>query len=264
MYSRNDFYHLIAFLGYVLPFGQMSIWGATVITNLISAIPYLGNDIVIFVWGGFSVGNPTLNRFYSLHYLLPFLLIGLILYHLATLHENGSTNPLGINSNIDKIYFHPYFTFKDTFFIIIIFFFFAIFIFFYPNFLGHSDNYIEANPLVTPLTISPDWFVLVPYAILRTIPNKLLGVLILALSFIILFLLPLQSSNAIKTYNLRKINQICYWLFIGSYIILLICGVLPITPEILNISILASIYYFSYFLIIIPFLNYLDSWIYLY
>lgn len=249
----------IAFLGYVLPFGQMSIWGATVITNLISAIPYLGNDLVIYIWGSFSVGNATLNRFYSLHYLLPFILSGLVLYHLSALHENGSNNPLGINSNMDKIYFHPYFTTKDLYYFLLFFLLFSILIFFYPNFLGHSDNYIKANPLVTPLTISPDWFVLVPYAILRTIPNKLLGVLMLVLSLIILFILPLQSSFSIRSYTLRSFSKIFYWLFIGSYFILLICGALPITIEIINLSIIASIYYFSYFLIIIPIINLFDS-----
>jgi ubiquinol-cytochrome c reductase cytochrome b subunit len=252
----------IAFLGYVLPFGQMSIWGATVITNLISAIPYLGNDLVIFIWGAFSVGNPTLNRFYSLHYLLPFLLTGLILYHLSSLHEHGSNNPLGINSNQEKIYFNPYFTIKDLYYYLLFFLLFSLLLFFFPNLLGHSDNYIPANPLITPLTISPDWFVLVPYAILRTIPNKLLGVIILVLSLIILFILPLESSFSIRSYTLRSFSKIFYWLFIGSYLILLICGALPIEIEIINLSILASIYYFGYLLIIIPFINLIDSFIY--
>ena len=252
----------IAFLGYVLPFGQMSIWGATVITNLISAIPYIGNDLVIFIWGGFSVGNPTLNRFYSLHYLLPFILVALVMYHMSTLHEHGSNNPLGINSNIDKIYFHPYFTVKDLYYFIIFFILFSLLVFYYPNLLGHSDNYIKANPLVTPLTIAPDWFVLVPYAILRTIPNKLLGVIALVLSLVILFILPLQSCFGIKSYSLRTFNKIFYWLFIGSYLILLVCGALPITIEIINLSIIASIYYFAYFIIIVPLINLIDSLIF--
>ena len=252
----------IAFLGYVLPFGQMSIWGATVITNLISAIPYIGNDLVVFIWGGFSVGNPTLNRFYSLHYLLPFLLVGLVLYHMSALHENGSNNPLGINSNMDKIYFHPYFTIKDFYFFFLFFILFSILIFYYPNLLGHADNYIPANPLVTPLTIAPDWFVLVPYAILRIIPDKLLGVLMLVLSLVILFILPLQSSFSIRSYTLRSYSKIFYWLFVGSYLILLVCGSLPIEIEIVNLSIIATIYYFLYFILIVPIINLIDSFIY--
>lgn len=252
----------IGFLGYVLPWGQMSIWGATVITNLISAIPYIGQDLVIFIWGGFSVGNPTLNRFYSLHYLLPFILTALILYHISALHINGSTEGLSINSNNDKIYFHPYFTYKDFYYYLLFFLLFAILLFFFPNFLGHSDNYIPANPLVTPLTISPDWFLLVPYAILRTIPNKLLGVLFLILSLIILFILPLQSSFTHRSFTLKSFHQIFYWLFIGSYFILLICGLLPISFEIINLSIIASIYYFLYFILILPFIHLLDSFLF--
>lgn len=251
-----------AFLGYVLPFGQMSIWGATVITNLVSAIPYIGNDLVIFIWGGFSVGNPTLNRFYSLHYILPFILAGLILYHMSALHENGSNNPLSINSNMDKIYFHPYFTIKDLYYFILFFILFSILVFYFPNILNHPDNYIPANPLVTPLSIQPEWYLLVPYAILRVIPNKLLGVFALALSLLILFLLPLQSTFSIRSYTLKSFSKSFYWLFIGSYLILVVCGALPISIEIVNLSIIASIYYFSYFIIILPLINFFDSLIY--
>lgn len=246
MYSRNIFL-------------QMSIWGATVITNLISVIPYIGKDLVIYIWGNFCVSNPTLNRFYSLHYLLPFILIGLIIYHLSTLHENGSTNQLYINSNIDKIYFHPYFSLKDFFYFLLLLFLFSFLLFFFPNLLGHSDNYIPANPLVTPLTISPDWFVLVPYAILRTIPNKNLGVIMLILSFMILFILPLQSSSFP---SFGFLHSIFFNLFIGSYFTLLICGSLPISSPIISLSILASFYYFSYFLLILPLLSFLSSFNY--
>ena len=249
----------IAFMGYVLPWGTMSLWGATVITNLVSAIPYLGTDIVIFIWGGFSVGNPTLTRFFSLHYLLPFILAGLVAYHLASLHENGSNNPLGISSNMDKIYFHPYFTTKDIYYFMIFFLFFSYFLFFFPNYLGHPDNYIPANPLVTPLSILPEFYLLAPYAILRTIPDKLLGIITLLFSLLILFILPLQSTFAIRSYTLRSTSRIAFWLFIGSYLTLLICGALPVEIEIINLSIIASIYYFSYFIIIIPLLNFIDS-----
>lgn len=246
---------------YVLPFGQMSIWGATVITNLISAIPYIGQDIVITVWGGFSVGNPTLNRFFSLHYLLPFILFALMFLHLNALHEHGSNNPLGISSNQDKIYFHPYFTSKDFYYIILFMILFAFLIFYIPNFLGHPDNYIPANPLVTPLSIQPEWYLLAPYAILRCIPNKLLGVIALLISILVLLILPLQSSYALRSYTLRGISRIFYWLFIGSYIILIFCGALPISIEIVLLSIIASIYYFSYFLVIIPVLHLYDSYL---
>jgi len=235
---------------------------ATVITNLLSAIPYLGQDLVILVWGGFSVGNPTLNRFYSLHYLLPFILLGLVAYHLSALHEHASNNPLGISSNTDKIYFHPYFTIKDLYYFTLFLILFSTLVFYFPNYLNHPDNYIPANPLVTPLSIQPEWYLLAPYAILRTIPNKLLGVVALALSLLILLILPFISQFAIRSYTIRSYSKIFYWLFIGSYLLLVICGALPISEEIINLSILSSIYYFSYFLIILPLINLLDSLIY--
>lgn len=234
---------------------------ATVITNLISAVPYLGEDIVITVWGGFSVNNATLNRFFSLHYLLPFILLALVFLHLNFLHEHGSSNPLGINSNQDKIYFHPYFTSKDFYYVIIFFLLFAFLIFYYPNYLGHPDNYIPANALVTPLSILPEWYLLVPYAILRIVPNKLLGVLLLLISILILFILPLQSPYILKSFTLRKYSKIYFWLFIGSYFTLLICGALPISLEITILSTIGGIYYFSYFLLIVPFIHLFDSYI---
>lgn len=248
-----------AFLGYVLPFGQMSIWGATVITNLLGAIPYLGSDLVIAIWGGFSVSNPTLNRFYSFHYLLPFILASLVLIHLLYLHEHGSNNPLGISSNMDKIHFTPYFTTKDLYYFILFFILYAILVFFYPNYLNHPDNYIPANPLVTPLSIVPEWYLLVPYAILRTIPNKLLGVIALAMSLLILFLLPLQAPYAIRSFTLRNYARIFYWLFVGSFFILTLCGALPITYYIIVLSIIAATYYFIYFLFILPIIHLIDS-----
>lgn len=234
---------------------------ATVITNLISAIPYIGQDLVISIWGGFSVANPTLNRFFSLHYLLPFILFALVFLHLNALHEHGSNNPLSISSNQDKIYFHPYFTSKDFYYVVLFMILFAFIIFYYPNYLGHPDNYIPANPLVTPLSIVPEWYLLVPYAILRIIPSKLFGVLALVFSILILFLLPLQSPYAIRSYTLRNFSRIFYWLFIGSYLVLIICGALPISIEIVTLSIIASIYYFSYFLLIIPLIHLYDSYI---
>ena len=253
-----------AFLGYVLPFGQMSIWGATVITNLLSAIPYIGSDLVIFVWGGFSVGNPTLNRFFSLHYLLPFLLVALVILHLMALHEHGSNNPLGVSGNMDKIYFHPYFTTKDAYFFLLFFTLFGILVFYMPNYLGHPDNYIPANPLVTPLSIVPEWYLLMPYAILRTIPNKLLGVIGLASSLLVLFILPLQSSYGIRSHSLRSFSRIFYWLFVGAFIVLTLCGALPISYPVIILSVIAGIYYFTYLLLIIPLIQFLDSLLYIY
>ena len=253
-----------AFLGYVLPFGQMSIWGATVITNLLSAIPYLGNDLVVFVWGGWSVGNPTLNRFYSLHYLLPFVLCALVALHLMSLHEHGSSNPLGISSNMDKIYFHPYYTVKDLYAFILFFILYALLVFYFPNILNHPDNYIPANPLVTPLSIVPEWYLLVPYAILRTIPSKILGVLALASSLLVLFILPLQSTYAIRSYSLRSYSRFFFWFFVGTYLILTICGALAISFEVIVLSVVAAVYYFSFFLIILPLTHFFDSILFIY
>ena len=242
----------------------MSIWGATVITNLLSAVPYLGNDLVIFVLGGWSVGNPTLNRFFSLHYLLPFILLAFVALHLMTLHEVSSNNPLGISANMDKIYFHPYFTTKDIYFFILFFILFAILVFYFPNYLAHPDNYIPANPLVTPLSIVPEWYLLAPYAILRIIPNKLLGVLALASSLLILLLLPFQSTYAIRSYSLKSFSKVTYWLFAGSYLILILTGALPITIEVVTLATIATFYYFFYFLIIIPSIYFLDSLLFIY
>lgn len=269
VYPRNKLWNVgvviyilmmgIAFLGYVLPFGQMSLWGATVITNLLSAVPYIGVDLVIFIWGGFSASNPTLNRFYSLHYLLPFVLTALIIIHLIYLHEHASSNPLGISSNLDKVHLHPYFSVKDLYTFLIFFLLLSFLIFYMPNYLNHPDNYIPANPLVTPLSIVPEWFLLVPYAILRTIPDKLFGVIALLLSLLILFILPLQTSFSIRSYSIRSFSKIFYWLLVGSYLILILCGALPITNQIIFLSIFAATYYFSYFLLILPTIHLLDS-----
>lgn len=248
-----------AFIGYCLPFGQMSIWGATVITNFISTIPYLGNDLVIFVWGGFSVSNPTLNRFFSLHYLLPFILLALVLLHIMELHENGSNNPLGISGNMDKIYFHPYFTFKDLYAFILLIIFYAILIFYFPNYLGHPDNYIPANPLVTPLSIVPEFYFLAPYAILRIIPSKSLGLIALILSLLVLFILPLQSSYSLRSLSIKHFAKFFYYLFIGSYLVLVFTGALPISQEVIYLASIAAFYYFFYLLIIIPLISLIDS-----
>ena len=237
----------------------MSIWGATVITNFVSTIPYLGQDLLIFIWGNFCVNNALLNRFFSLHYLLPFIILALVLIHLMNLHENGSSNPLGISSNTDKIYFHPYFTFKDFYTFIILLLFYSILIFYFPNFLAHPDNYIPANALVTPLSIVPEFYFLAPYAILRIIPSKILGLLALVLSLLILFILPLQSSYALRSNSLKGYAKFFFWIFIGSYFVLIVTGALPISNEVITLASIAAFYYFFYFIVIIPVLNFLDS-----
>ena len=196
-----------AFMGYVLPWGQMSFWGATVITNLATAIPIVGQPIVDWLWGGFTVNNATLNRFFSLHFLFPFLIAGLSLLHLALLHKDGSNNPLGVDTSVDKVPFYPYFIVKDLFAFFIFTFVFSVFIFYFPNAMGHPDNYIPANPLVTPAHIVPEWYFLPSYAILRSIPNKLLGVLALLASILILLILPVVNSSAIRSTLYRPIHQ---------------------------------------------------------
>jgi len=248
-----------AFIGYVLPWGQMSFWGATVITNLLSAIPYIGNDIVQWLWGGFSIGNPTLNRFFSLHYLLPFVLAGLAVVHLIALHVNGSNNPLGVSSNIDKIPFHPYYSIKDLFGFSVFAIFFSLFIYFAPNLLGHADNYIPANPLVTPPHIQPEWYFLFAYTILRSIPNKLIGVIALFSSLLVLLVMPHVHTCLIRSSQFRPINKLFFWIFCANFGILTYIGAqAPEAPWVL-IGQIASVYYFSYFFIITPLVGLLEN-----
>jgi ubiquinol-cytochrome c reductase cytochrome b subunit len=248
-----------AFIGYVLPWGQMSLWGATVITNLISAIPYIGKDIVEWVWGGFSVDNATLNRFFSLHYLLPFVLSGLAVVHLIALHEHGSNNPVGIDSNIDKVPFHPYYTIKDLYGYSLFAIFFAFFIFFAPNLLGHSDNYIMANPLVTPAHISPEWYFLPFYAILRSIPDKLLGVLAMFGSLVILLILPHVHTSKIRSMTFRPLSRVMFWIFAADFLLLTYIGSLPVEEPFILVGQIATVIYFLYFLIITPLLGVIEN-----
>lgn len=237
----------------------MSYWGATVITNLLSAIPYLGKDIVELAWGGFSVDNPTLNRFFSLHYLLPFGIAALVLIHLIALHENGSNNPLGTSFNTDKVPFHPYYTFKDLIGIFVFLFVLSIFVFFYPNALGHSDNYIPANPLVTPASIVPEWYLLPFYAILRSIPNKLLGVIGMFGAILILFSMPYLDKSRIRSSQFKPLNKLFFWLFIANFLILGWIGGNHAEEPFILIGQISTIFYFLYFLIIIPLLSILDN-----
>lgn len=252
---------ITAFVGYVLPWGQMSLWGATVITNLLSVIPIAGNFIVEWIWGGFSVDNPTLNRFFSVHYLLPFILISLSLIHILVLHQYGAGNPIGIDSKIDKISIYPYFIVKDLLSCILFLFFFSIFIWFIPNFLGHSDNYIEANSMVTPVHIVPEWYFLPFYAILRSIPNKLWGVLMMISSILVLACLPLLHSTEVRSSRFRPIYKLIYWIFLVCCLILGWIGGLPVEPPYILIGQLASIYYFLHFIIFLPFLGKLETFL---
>ena len=248
-----------AFMGYVLPWGQMSFWGATVISNLFSAFPLIGSKIVTLLWGGFSVDNATLNRFFSLHYLLPFVIAGAVIVHIAAVHQDGSNNPLGISSSSDKISFFPYFFIKDTLSFIVFLIFFSFFIYYAPNFLGHSDNYIPANPMVTPPHIVPEWYFLPSYAILRSIPNKLLGVLALFASILVLLLLPLINTSEIRSSLYRPMHQFFFWFLIADFILLGYIG--QQTPEspFIEIGQIASIYYFAYFLLIVPILGIIEK-----
>jgi len=245
----------IAFLGYVLPYGQMSLWGATVITNLLSAIPVFGVDIVELIWGGFSVSNATLNRFFSLHYLLPFLLAALAVAHLIALHVHGSNNPNGVTSNGDRYAMHPYFIFKDLVTIFAFFLVLSILVFFYPNLLGHSDNYIPADPMVTPASIVPEWYLLPYYAILRSIPNKLLGVLAMFGSLLILLILPLTDLSRIRGNQFRPAMKLAFWFFVVDFFILMWIGSQHPNSPYVEIGQVATAFYFAWFLVIVPFIG---------
>jgi len=237
----------------------MSLWGATVITNLLSAIPVFGQDIVEFVWGGFSVNNATLNRFFSLHYLLPFVLAALAVVHLIAVHEHGSNNPNGVSSNGDRIAMHPYFMFKDLVTIFAFFLALSIIVFFYPNLLGHSDNYIPADPMVTPPSIVPEWYLLPYYAILRSIPNKLLGVIAMFGSLLILLILPLADFSIIRGNQFRPAMKLAFWFFVVDFIILMWIGSQHPTTPYVEIGQVATAFYFAWFLIIVPIIGLVEN-----
>jgi len=250
-----------AFMGYVLPWGQMSFWGATVITNLFSVIPIVGDWIVTLLWGGFSVDNPTLNRFFSLHFLLPFVIVGVVVLHIVALHRFGSNNPLGIDvrGKQDSIPFHPYYTIKDMFGLGVFLTIFAAVVFFLPNAMGHADNYIPANPLVTPAHIVPEWYFLPFYAILRAIPDKLMGVLAMFAAIGVLFILPWLDRSPIRSGTFRPLFKIFFWLLLADCVMLTYLGGKPPEGVYVILSRLGTLYYFFHFLILLPGLSIFET-----
>ena len=248
-----------AFLGYVLPWGQMSFWGATVITNLVSAIPVLGQPIVDWLWGGFTVNNATLNRFFSLHFFLPFLIVGLSMLHLSLLHKDGSTNPLGVNSGIDRITFYPYFVIKDLFAFFCFLLFFMLLVFYFPNLLGHPDNYIPADPMKTPPHIVPEWYFLPFYAILRSIPDKLGGVVAMGGALLVLLTIPFSNTSEIRSTRFRPLFKIFYWLLVSDFLILGWVGQKPVTDIYIFVGQVATTYYFLFFVILLPLVGLLET-----
>ena len=246
-----------AFMGYVLPWGQMSFWGATVITNLFSAIPVVGDSITTWLWGGFAIDNPTLNRFYALHYLLPFIIVAVVALHVIALHVHGSNNPLGIDPRgpQDTVPFHPYYTMKDGFGVMVFLIIYAGFTFFAPDYMGHPDNYIPANPLVTPEHIVPEWYFLPFYAILRAIPDKLGGVLAMFGAIAVLFVLPWLDTSRVRSATFRPIYKWFMLVLVIDVIVLGFCGANPPAGFWIPLSQLATVYYFFHFLILLPILG---------
>jgi ubiquinol-cytochrome c reductase cytochrome b subunit len=250
-----------AFMGYVLPWGQMSFWGATVITNLFGALPVVGKFIVTWLWGGFSVDNPTLNRFFALHFLLPFVIVALVFLHVWALHIVGSNNPLGIEpvSDKDTLPFHPYYTMKDGFGIAVFLLIFAAFVFYAPNYMGHPDNYVPANPLVTPPHIVPEWYFLPFYAILRAVPDKLLGVLLMFGAIIVLFVLPWLDTSKVRSLRYRPMMRQFFWILVLDVLVLGYCGANPPEGFWIPVGQIATAWYFLHFLVITPLVGKLEK-----
>nr|AJO61351.1 cytochrome b [Psenopsis anomala]BAE91977.1 cytochrome b [Peprilus medius] len=250
---------MTAFVGYVLPWGQMSFWGATVITNLLSAVPYIGTMLVEWIWGGFSVDNATLTRFFAFHFLFPFVIAAVMILHLLFLHETGSNNPIGLNSNADKISFHPYFSYKDLLGFAALLMALTTLALFSPNLLGDPDNFTPANPMVTPPHIKPEWYFLFAYAILRSIPNKLGGVLALLASILVLMLVPFLHTSKQRTLTFRPASQLLFWTLVADVVILTWIGGMPAEQPFIIIGQVASVLYFSIFLFLFPIVGWLEN-----
>ena len=249
-----------AFLGYVLPYGQMSLWGATVITNLMSAIPWIGQDIVEFIWGGFSVNNATLNRFFALHFVLPFVLAALVIMHLIAFHETaGSSNPLGISGNYDRLPFAPYFVFKDLITIFLFFIVLSVFVFFMPNALGDSENYVMANPMQTPPAIVPEWYLLPFYAILRSIPNKLLGVISMFASILCLMVMPATDLSKLRGVQFRPFSKVAFFIFVANFLILMQIGAKHVETPFIEFGQISTVLYFAHFFVIVPVISIVEN-----
>ena len=249
-----------AFLGYVLPYGQMSLWGATVITNLMSAIPWLGQDTVEFIWGGFSVSNATLNRFFSLHFVLPFVLAALALMHLIALHDSaGSNNPLGLSGNYDRLPFAPYFIFKDLITIFLFMLVLSVLVFYLPNLLGDSENYVMANPMQTPPAIVPEWYLLPFYAILRSIPNKLLGVIAMFSAILILLAMPFADLSRSRGIQFKPVSKIVFFIYVGNFLVLMVLGAKHVESPYIEFGQISTVLYFAHFLILVPLISLLEN-----
>ena len=248
------------FLGYVLPYSQTSLWGATVITNLMSAIPWIGQDLVEFIWGGFSVNNATLNRFFALHFLLPFVLAALVLMHLIALHDTaGANNPLGISANYDRLSFAPYYLFKDLITIFIFILVLSTFAFLMPNALGDTDNYIMGNPMQTPSSIVPEWYLLPFYAILRSIPNKLLGVIAMLAAILILLAMPFSDLGKCRGMAFRPLAKVSFYIFIAVFLILMVLGAKHVESPYIELGQITTVIYFGYFLVLVPGISLLEN-----
>lgn len=248
-----------AFLGYCCVYGQMSHWGALVITNLFSAIPFIGNDIVQWLWGGFSVSNPLIQRFFAFHYLVPFIIAALVIMHMIALHVHGSSNPLGITGNLDRLPMHGYFIFKDLVTVFVYLIALSLFVFYSPNTLGHPDNYIPGNPLVTPASIVPEWYLLPFYAILRSIPDKLLGVILMFGAILVLLVLPLTDRSVIRGNAFKVFSKFLFFLFVFNFVLLGKIGMSHVEVPFVEVGQIATFFYFAYFLIFVPIISTIEN-----
>lgn len=248
-----------AFLGYCCVYGQISHWGALVITNLFSAIPFVGNDIVAWLWGGFSVSNPLIQRFFALHYLVPFVIAAMVIMHMMALHIHGSSNPLGITGNLDRIPMHSYFVFKDLVTVFLFMLVLALFVFYSPNTLGHPDNYIPGNPLVTPASIVPEWYLLPFYAILRSIPDKLLGVILMFAAILVLLVLPFTDRSVVRGNTFKVFSKFFFFIFVFNFVLLGQIGACHVEVPYVLMGQIATFIYFAYFLIIVPVISTIEN-----